>query len=187
MCCTEQVTTATPTFIAEIDHCGSTIRTSEAWQCHNESAPPEWTAPEFDASNWPHATDGGANGSPPWGSRPQISGQAHWIWSPAVNTTLLCRFVSGADRWLDCPAAARQYTHEYPVVEDWLRHQASPFVSVSLSLGLSVSVSLPVSLCLWLTLMLHGAGFSQPLCTLSLPWASGWFHMEIRALHGRRH
>lgn len=125
------LSTATPTFIAEIDHCGSVIRTSEAWQCHNRSAPPEWTSPEFDSSTWPSAVDGGANGSPPWGSRPQISGQAHWVWRPEMNDTLLCRYTASADRWRDCPAASHQYTQEYPVVEEWLAQQRSPSTASS--------------------------------------------------------
>ena len=130
-----------PTFIAEIDHCGTVIRSSAEWRCHNETEPGEWTRADFNDSGWARAVDGGANGSPPWSSRPHISGSAHWIWSPATNTTSLCRFVAGV-RWLNCPAARRQYLNDYPTVYTWLQRQSgisSPFAhfqSVGLYEGL---------------------------------------------------
>ena len=124
-------TAATPAFIAEIDHCGSVIRTSEAWQCHNESVPPEWTSADFDTSTWSSAVDGGANGSPPWGSRPQISGHANWVWSPETNNTLLCRYVAPVSRWVDCPAARHQYLQDYPGVYRWVHAHSSSSMSAA--------------------------------------------------------
>ena len=80
--------------LGTIYHCDEMILTSNAWKCNprcedtsqtigctNTAA---WTAPNgngFDDWYWPSAATAGDNGALPWGHRPDVSGEAHWIWS----------------------------------------------------------------------------------------------------------
>ena len=76
-----------------------------------------WTAPNgphFDDSYWPPAADAGDNGVLPWGHRPDISGEAHWIWSadPDAHDAVRCRYES-SHKAIDCPAAESRYWQDY--------------------------------------------------------------------------
>jgi hypothetical protein len=68
-----------PTIAAEIDHCGTNLQSSPAWKCGRCEAA-GWELPSFDDRSWQSARDGGANGVPPFGARPELSGRTHWIW-----------------------------------------------------------------------------------------------------------
>ena len=127
--------------IGTIYHCDEMILTSSAWKCAPRCEQPctidasgvetcgtgietvgctdttFWTAPNgphFDDSYWPPAADAGDNGVLPWGHRPDISGEAHWIWSadPDAHDSVRCRYES-AHRPIDCPAAQARYWQDY--------------------------------------------------------------------------
>lgn len=54
-------------------------------------------------SLWPVAISGGTNGAPPWGVRPDIGTNAHWIWASSFTSTdeVWCRCTSGGHAYDD--------------------------------------------------------------------------------------
>ena len=57
-----------------------------------------WTTQGFDDSHWPTATQGGLNGASPWGVRPGIGMNAHWIWAHNLQGTDEVRFLTENSR-----------------------------------------------------------------------------------------
>jgi len=54
--------------------------TDENWLCSDVEVA-GWNQPNFDDSKWVKATNEGTHGVAPWGTRPQISKNAKWIWN----------------------------------------------------------------------------------------------------------
>ena len=106
--------------LADISHCGESIMTGTHWKCKSfggEEPPDGWLNADFNDDDWPAAGDAGDNGVPPWGLRPSISSEAHWIWTHDMvgHNDAYCRFVSH-HTVLDCPAAQSRYWNDYPDV-----------------------------------------------------------------------
>ena len=72
---------------------------------------------DFDDASWPSAGDAGDNGVTPWHLRPDLSAEAHWIWTqdPQGHDASYCRYVSNHQTY-DCPAAQARYLKDYPDV-----------------------------------------------------------------------
>ena len=85
------------------DGCGATTITSPAWKCTADDPGDGWTEQGFDDSHWSVAIQGGINGAPPWGVRPGISMDAHWIWAHDLLGTdeVWCRITSGSHEYDD--------------------------------------------------------------------------------------
>ena len=116
--------------IGTIYHCDEMILTSNAWKCLPRCAEgatglgtvgctdtAAWNNPDGDAFDdwwWTPAATAGDNGVGPWGHRPQISGEAHWIWSadPDEHNEVRCRYES-SHQPIDCPAAQSRYWQDY--------------------------------------------------------------------------
>ena len=114
--------------IGSIHHCGEDISTGNHWKCmpkcddggrgvdgnYGCTAAQNWhTEDGIDDWWWAAATDAGDNGAAPWGHRPDISGEAHWIWSADSDghDKVRCRYVS-QHKPIDCPAAQARYWQE---------------------------------------------------------------------------
>ena len=69
---------------------------------------------QFDDWYWPSAATAGDNGALPWGHRPDVSGEAHWIWShdSDAHDEVRCRYES-THQPIDCPAAQSRYWQDY--------------------------------------------------------------------------
>ena len=59
---------------------GDYLLTDENWVV-SDTLVDGWNKPEFDDSKWTKATTEGNHGVQPWGTRPQISSNAKWIWN----------------------------------------------------------------------------------------------------------
>jgi len=125
--------------LGTIYHCDEMILTSSAWKCAPrcdaactqgadggdvDSAcegvdqvgctdSTHWTDPAgvtFDDWWWTDAADAGDNGALPWGHRPDVSGEAHWIWSADADghDEVRCRYET-SHTVLNCPAAQSRY------------------------------------------------------------------------------
>ena len=73
--------------IASVENCGQTTITSPAWKCTADKPSDEWTSQNFDDTSWDVAIQGGLNGASPWGVRPGIGMDAHWIWAHNLQGT----------------------------------------------------------------------------------------------------
>eukprot|EP01052_Picozoa_sp_SAG31_P052960 SAG31_NODE_13336_length_876_cov_1.021879_1_plen_104_part_10 len=64
---------------------------------------PDWASVSFDDSAWPVAVSGGTNGAAPWGMRPDIPANAHWIWASSLMNTdeVWCRIATGSHAYDD--------------------------------------------------------------------------------------
>ena len=76
-----------------------------------------WTKPDgelFQDRYWAAAADAGDNGVGPWGHRPDVSGEAHWIWSADADghDSVRCRYET-SHHPIDCPAAQARYWRDY--------------------------------------------------------------------------
>ena len=88
--------------IASVENCGQTTITSPAWKCTADEPSDGWTGQNFDDSSWDVAIQGGLNGASPWGVRPGIGMDAHWIWAHNLQGTdeVWCRELQ--ERCSDC-------------------------------------------------------------------------------------
>jgi len=80
---------------------GDYLLTDENWLV-SDTLVDGWNKPNFDDSKWTKATPQGNHGVQPWGTRPQISSNAKWIWnkdttkqSTSGTTTLYFRIRLG--------------------------------------------------------------------------------------------
>ena len=121
--------------LGSIAHCGEQLLTSTAWTCLpicakgakgqntvgcSKQESKDWmqlsskgTREHFEYY-WPAASSAGDNGAAPWGHRPDISGEAQWIWSadPDKHNAVRCRIETN-HKPVDCPAAQARYWHDY--------------------------------------------------------------------------
>ena len=128
--------------IGSIHHCGEDILTGPHWKCMPRCADEGrgadgnygcttaagWhTAGGIDDWWWAAAADAGDNGAAPWGHRPDISGEAHWIWSADTDghDAVRCRYES-THRPLDCPAAQARYWQDYTDVAAYNGAEGAP-------------------------------------------------------------
>ena len=127
--------------LGTIYHCGEMILTSSAWKCAPLCQDPctvgadgqetcgtgiatvgctdttFWTQPDgelFHDRYWAPAADAGDNGVGPWGHRPDVSGEAHWIWSADSDghDEVRCRYET-SHQAIECPAAQARYWQDY--------------------------------------------------------------------------
>ena len=90
--------------IASIDDgCGATTITGPNWKCTSDDPGAGWHDQGFDDTAWTVAISGGINGASPWGVRPGISMQSHWVWAHDLLGTdeVWCRITSGSHDYDD--------------------------------------------------------------------------------------